>query len=433
MVAVAFVAALGAGLSPALRGASADSSTVLRDGSRGSFAQQRGRRAFVIAQVALSVLLVVTSALFFRGLQRAAAANGGFEPAGVELVSVDLSLGESSKSGGALFVRQLFEALHQLPNVETATIATTPLVSDGMRSVSVQHQGNPVASRSSVYAEWSLTEPGYFSTMRIPLLAGRDISEADAVKAVPVAVLSQSLARRLWPDGHAVGQMVLFQEGRPGRVSEAAPPQQVQIVGVVGDIDTHSGGSKLAVYAPLEQHYSPKVTIVAKGKMRLIAPDIRALLASMDPAVPITSTRLLTDVLAIALLPQTIAAAVTGSLGFVGVALVAIGIYGITAFSVTQRTREIGIRIALGARRETIIVLVMREGLGLVAGGAAIGLTLSALIGRALGGLLAGLPPVDPMAFGGTIGLFAIIGVLACLVPTVHALRISANDALRAE
>ena len=172
------------------------------------------------------------------------------------------------------------------------------------------------------------------------------------------------------------------------------------------------------VYVPSQQQYLPSMTIVVRTtRGQRIADELRALLASMNPNLPIITAQTLDDSVALGLAPQRAAASVAGSLGIVGVMLTAIGIYGVMAYAVTRRTREIGIRIALGARRADVIGMVLREGLSLTAIGSAIGVLLAAAMSRVLAGFLFGIPPIDPLTFAGTTVLFTVIGLAACSVP----------------
>jgi ABC-type antimicrobial peptide transport system permease subunit len=188
------------------------------------------------------------------------------------------------------------------------------------------------------------------------------------------------------------------------------------------------------VYVPLQQQYLPSVTVVARTTHgQRIADELRALLASMNPNLPIMTAQTLEASVALGLVPQRVAASVSGSLGMVGLLLAGIGIYGVTAYAVARRTREIGIRIALGARRADIIRMVLREGLSLTLIGSAMGLILAGAISRVLAEFLFGIPPIDPLTFTGTTALFMAIGLAACYVPARRATRIDAMESLRYE
>jgi putative ABC transport system permease protein len=207
------------------------------------------------------------------------------------------------------------------------------------------------------------------------------------------------------------------------------------VVGVATDIQSTSaidgmGGDR--VYVPFQQHYVSSLTIAARttGGQRL-ADELRVLLASMNADVPVSAAQTLDDSVAFGLAPQRAAASVAGSLGLVGLLLTGIGIYGVMAYAVTRRTREIGIRIALGAQRGDVIRMILREGLALVAIGSTIGVALAAAVSRVLAGFLFGIPPADPVTFGWTTVLFAAIGLTACYLPVLRATQIDPQHALR--
>jgi hypothetical protein len=274
--------------------------------------------------------------------------------------------------------------------------------------------------------------------MQIPLVEGRDFAAADGDGTPPVVIVSATVARRLWPGESALGKSVWLREGRPGRsapVSSAAKMRQV--IGVARDLNYRGLGEnapRLVVYSPLQQEYGAHVIVVARtAPGQRAARDIRALVASMNPNLPIVTAQTLEELTGLGLVPQRVAASVAGGLGIVGLLLAGLGIYGVTAYAVACRTREIGIRIALGASRGQVVGMVLYEGMSLVILGSTIGLTLAAGVSRLLVGLLSGIPPLDPITFGGVTALFASVGLVACVVPAYRATRIEAMDALRYE
>ncbi len=294
----------------------------------------------------------------------------------------------------------------------------------------------PPNGRSSFSADWNIVEPGYFATMRIPLAAGRDFTAIDRDGAQAVAIVGETAARTFWPgtQSHdAVGRLLLQQTGNPDTPNAT---RTLLVIGVARDLKYRSLGDapRSFVYVPLQQQYDSRVTIVARThRGQRLAGEIRALVASMNPNLPIVAAQTLDEYTALNLVPQRVAASVSGSLGLVGLLLAAIGIYGVMAYAVTRRTREIGVRIALGAQRADVVGMVLRQGMSLALIGSCVGLLLAAAVSRLLASLLFGIPPLDAVAFGGAAALFTVTGLAACYVPARRAARINATEALRHE
>jgi predicted permease len=440
---LSLAAALFSGLAPALQASKADVVAALKAETQGSDDRLRLRNAFVIGQVAFSILLVVAAGLLGRALERASLTDRGYDPQGVQLASLDLSLAGYTDATGPAFARALVDRVRDLPGVQAATVADqTPMpgvmrymVGDGLTVPGV----TPPNGQPFFMASWTSVEAGYFATLRLPLVAGRDFSATDRAGEPPVVIIPEATARQLWPGQNAVGKYVLWHTGRRnGPTGPALPPKSLLVVGVARDlkIDTPRGEtSPLAVYVPLQQRYNPRMTIIVRSTdRRRLTSDIRALVQSMDPNLPILAARTLEEEITGPVQNQLrVAASVSGSVGVVSLLLAAIGIYGVTAYVASRRTREIGIRLALGAQRADVLVMILKQGMVLVAIGSAIGLMLAAAGSRLLTRLLFGVPPLDPVAFGGATVLFAIIGLVACYVPARRATRIDAMEALRYE
>jgi predicted permease len=279
-----------------------------------------------------------------------------------------------------------------------------------------------------------MIEPGYFATLGIPLIAGRDFSAADGASAPAVAIVSQSAARQFWPGQDPIGKSFLREAG--GGSTTVSATVAMVVIGVARDAKYRNlrEGPRAFLYVPLQQQYSPLMTIAARTTHgQRLAGDVRALVASMNPGLPIITAQTLEDLAEISLAPEQVAASASGGLGFVGLLLAAIGIYGVTAYAVTRRTREIGIRLALGAQRADVLSMVLRQGLRLAAIGTGVGVVLAAAISRLLTSWLFGLPPMDPLTFVGAATLFVTTGLVACYVPAYRATQIDAMTALRDE
>src|SRR2546422_644683 len=431
---LSLVTGLASGLAPALHASKADVLPGLRNDA-GLAGRLRLRHAFVIGQVALSIVLVICGGLFMRALQRAASIDPGFDPHGVELASVDLAQAGYTKTTGSHFARALVDRVRELPDVQTATIASGLPGGFEVRRESLGVPGVTPPNGRFFIVDWNVVEPGYFATLRTPLAAGRDFTIADRDGTQPVAIISEAAARQFWPGQDAIGKY-LFQPTR-GPDGPTNPTRPLLVIGVARDVQSSSlidGLARSCVYVPFDQQYVSSLTIVARTtRGQRIADELRALLASMNPNVSIMTAQTLEDSVALGLTPQRVVASVSGRLGIVGLILAGIGIYGVTAYAVTRRTREIGIRIALGARRADIIRMVMREGLSLTLIGSAVGLMLAAAVSRVVAAFLFGISPIDPVTFTATTALFAAIGLAACYVPVRRATHIDPTEALRYE
>jgi predicted permease len=376
---------------------------------------------------------VVGAALFVRALQRAADIDPGFDIRGVELASLDLSLAGYTRETGPLFASELVRRVRELPGVQSATLAAmVPLGNGGLGLGGLAVPGvAPPDGRRFFDADWNVVTPGYFAAMKMRLVAGRDFTDADRSGSPDVVIVNETAARRWWPNEDPIGKVVLQEDGRRDAPDAT---RTLTVIAVARDSKYRDLGEdpRLFVYVPLAQQYVPRTTIVARSTQgQRLAGELRTLLASMNPNLPIVTSQTFEDYAALGLVPQRIAASVSGSLGMVGLLLAAIGIYGVTAYMVATRTREIGVRIALGARPRDVLIMVLRQGMRLAVAGAAIGLLLAAAASRLLGSLLFGIGALDPVAFVGSAMLFAAIGVVACYVPARRAVRIDAMEALR--
>ncbi len=431
-IGLSLIAALAFGLAPALQASRQDPVTALKDESPGATGRGRLRQAFVLAQVAASVALVVGAGLFTRALKRAGSIHPGFDPHGVELVSLDVSMAGYSDATGPRFWRDLVDRVRELPSVQDATVARVlPGGFEGIGLGLSPAGGRSGGATDSFEPDGNIVEPGYFATLRIPLLAGRDFTTADRAGAQPVAIVGEAVARHFWPGENGLGKYL----SQPGH------KQPLLVVGVARDVKSTSlvdGLSDSFVYLPLQQQYAShltsQMTIAARTNPGQHATDaIRALVARMNPNLPIVTSRTLEDSVALGLAPQRVAASVASSLGLVALLLAATGIYGVTAFTVARRTREFGIRVALGAERRHVVRMVLRQGFGLIAGGCAVGLSLGAGAGHVLRGFLFGVPPLDPAVLVGAAASSVAFGLAACYGPARRATAVDPVRALRSE
>jgi predicted permease len=426
---VAFVAAVLSGLAPSLQSARGDLLPALKSAAAAvGPTRLRLRNVFVVGQVTISLVLVVSAGLFLRAMHHAATIPIGFEPRDVNVVSFDLSLAGYRGEPGERFLTDLLDRVRQVPGVRAAA-ATVDLPLDGSRMglgpITIpgvtRQDGNTRLS-----ADWNVATPGLYATLGIPILKGRDFSHSDTAGAPRVAIVNEAFVRAFLGDRDPIGTTFQMFDQEDARVP-------VTIVGVSADARLMSFGDAAEPYVtvPRAQRDMAGLSLVVKTSGTSVIPDVRRIIREMNPNLPVNEALALEQVTAIGLLPQRIAAAVAGSLGAVGLLLAAIGIYGVTAYAVARRTREIGIRVALGADAHRLTWLLLRQGATLAAIGVTAGVAVAAVGSRFIGSLLYGIPPLDPLTFGGAAVLFAIVTLAATYVPTRRALKLDPMVALR--
>jgi predicted permease len=410
--------------------------TALKDDVDGASERLWLRHGFVVAQVAFSILLVVTAGMLVRALEDMKNADQGFDSRGVDVAMIDLSIAGYSEGTGVPFIRDLMERVRALPGVGVATVADRAPGSGGLTLGGLSIPGvPPPPGMRFFYPNWMLVDSGYFATLRLPILEGRDFTAADSGSAEPVVILGRRAAEQYWPGESGIGRFIEA-HGNPSPATKTPSIVQMRVVGVVGDL---SAVGPPEIYVPLQQRYWPALTILARSTSdRRLADELRRVVNDLDPKLPILAAQTLESMRTGPVqLQLRLAATVAASVGFVGLLLAAIGIYGVTAYAVTRRTREIGIRLSLGAGRREVVTMVLRHGMTLVGLGSTVGLLLSLSVGRLLAGREFGrefqVPALDVTTFAGATLLFAVVGLIACYVPVRRAARIQAMDALRCE
>jgi predicted permease len=431
---VLFVA-LVSGLAPALYATKPNIVSML-GATAAAPMRMRLRRALVVAQVSLSIVLVIVSGLFARSLHEMGSVNPGFDPRGVELVSLDLSSDGRIDAGELLQVREVLARIRQLPDVESATLALT--APGGFEGVGLGGIGRRGSTEMLNDGDLNAVDSAYFTTMRIPLLAGRDFTAVDRQGSRPVVILGEGAVARLWP-GKAgrdvIGETVMHYPF--GTATTASQAVSMQVVGIVADVKYGSlidGAADVQVYVPYDQQPLRLILLAVRARPAAnVIAATRSILAATAPTFRITSQQSAEEYAALGLVAQRVAAYVGGSLGLFGLMLAALGLYGVTSYAVHHRTREIGIRATLGARHWQVMTMVGREGMQLAALGSVIGLLLAAAVARVLATALIGVGPADAVTFVFAGLLFGATTLLACCLPAYRATRIPPTDALRAE
>jgi len=280
----------------------------------------------------------------------------------------------------------------------------------------------------AVNAHWNAVSPGYFRTLTLPLVAGRDFNDADVATAPKVAIVNEMLARSAWGTTDVIGRTIQANYTDAGW-------EPVTIVGVTTDaqVEWLGGQAYPLIYVPLSQRYLGRVALVVKTADVSVIPQVRALVRQMNPNLPVTQAMPLTDINALQLIPQRLAGAAAGVFGVIGLLLAAIGIYGVASYNVNQRVREIGIRVALGADARTVLAMILRQGAVLTGLGIAIGLAAGAIVAQVVRSLLFDISTLDPVTFGGGAALFIAVALLATIGPARRATRVDPMIALRAE
>lgn len=428
------VAGIAAGLAPSLKASSFDVLPVIRGSEPdGGKIRHRFRSALVVFQVAFCVVVLVCGSLFVKSLRWLSSADLGFRRSEVLVASLDLNLQGYEPSKIQPFVERLEERITKLPQVYSVSHGTTLVFGNQMdlRSASVAGEDMPgdKSDRDKLSAGTNRVGPNYFETLGISLLEGRVIGKQDTASSPRVAVVNQTFARKLWPGKSALGKSFRLEGGNP-----------IEVVGVVRDgkyIMMNETPSPF-VFLPFEQNVQGSITLYVHhgGGAAALASALRQVVAEQDPALPIYGVRSLEDHIdnsALGLMPLRMGAFVAGAQGLLGLLLAVMGIYGVVAYSVSLRTKEIGVRVALGARKRDVLLLVMGGSMRLTAAGLVVGLLLAAGIACVLGTLLYNLNPFDPVVFAGVPLLIFGVSCLACYMPARRAVKINPIEALRAE
>ncbi|MDP1569039.1 MAG: ABC transporter permease [Vicinamibacterales bacterium] len=431
---LAFIAALVFGLAPARQAVGGDLAPSLH----GAYATADRRRfrlrnVLVTAQVALSLMLVVTAFMFVRTLQNAAEMDPGFQTANITLASVDVGLSGFRGPQAVALIERMQSRLSAVGGVESVAAARMiPLQGSGFGLGRIRIQGR-VSPRGddTLDADWNVISPEYFTTLGIRIVEGRAFTAADRAGGTMVAVVNETFARTAWPGQLAVGQRFL-QGSAPGDGED----RPVEVVGVVADAKYRYISEEPAsfVFVPLAQQPITDTTFfIRHAGDRAVGAEVRTALAQVEPGVPVLFLQSFEEATALGLLPQRLAAWVAGSVGSVGIFLAALGLYGLMAFLVAQRTREIAIRMALGASREDMQRMVMGQAARLGVAGAGVGIVLASGLGVLMQSLLVGVPPIDPLSVGATALLFAGVLTAASWAPARRAATTDPAVALRAE
>ena len=413
------------GLIPALQATRPSLIPALKGEAPAGGSRSRMSRGLVVAQMALSIVLLVSAGLFLDNLRSATTLDKGFDGDQLFMADIDPSLNGYTRARTVEYFRQLMERVERDPQVASAALITdAPLgLSSSDRDVDVPGYVPAEGERMSIY--YVSSTPGYFATMGIPLSRGRDFTNQDDSAAVRVVIVNQQFADRFWPGEEPLGKTV--------RTRNA----DHTVVGVVPTGKYRRIGEEPTAHMwfPHAQAFQPAMTIVVrtKGDPGLATGTVQREAQAIDANLPVNNVRTMDRHLGIALMPARLTGMALGLFGALGLLLAAVGMYGVMAFSVSQRTREIGIRMATGADASDVIALVMRQGLTLVIVGTVVGLLASLAAARALASVLYGGGAFDALTFVGVPLLLISVAALATFVPARRAARVDPAVTLRAE
>ena len=420
--ALAVVVGLAVGLWPALRVSGGNLADPLKDSSRGTtggIRPQRARQLLVVAEIAVALTLLVTTGLTLGGGARMVAAPGGFEPSRLLTFGVPLPETRYSDPGDVREVaRRLVEQLESIPGHERAAVANVLPASGWSPSRPLLVEGAPLAEAAGRPTPgYRLVSAGFFETMRVPIVRGRSFGAADREDADPVAIVSASLAARLWPGQDALGRRV--------QVADSADPWRT-VVGVVGDVTMYNwwdGIDTTAIYVPLNQSPPARglsVAVRTRGEPAASADASRAALAAVDPLLAVDNVRTMAQAIAESTFGLNMMGRLLGICGGLALLLAVVGIYSMMAYAVSQRRHEFGVRMALGASAADVLRLSLRQAGMMTGAGLAIGVVLAAGLGQLMSSALFGVIHVD---VGIVLALTAALGVVALVAAFVPALR----------
>jgi predicted permease len=430
------------GVTPALQAASRNQISNLREGSRGSGSSKRQMRVsgvLVASEIALSLILLIGAGLFLRSFWQLLQVRPGFNPHQVVTAQIWLAYPNDPNQNRyfttpkrAAFMREVLRRVSALPGVEEAAIGgggSLPLVR-ARNQVPFTIEGRPADSERTPVAEFASVSPSHFHALEIPLLSGRNFTDSDDDKGQQVVIVDEVFAQQYWPGDTPIGKRI-----KPGPVQSTQP--WLNIIGVVGNVKSDSLESQVVPHIYLSTFQAPSYSSVIYARTArdtgTIGDAIRREVQAVDPDVPVYAVRTMEEVVARSMAERRFALEILGVFAVIALLLASIGIYGVMAYTFSQRIHEIGIRIALGAQRSHILRMALGEGMILVALGLAAGLFGALLLTQFLRSMLYAVKPTDPMTFIAIAALLTAVALLACFIPAQRATRVDPLVALRDE
>jgi predicted permease len=430
-LAIAIVTAVVFGVLPALRSSNVAPVTVMKEeaGSvTGGLHKSRLASSLVVVQIALSVLLLVCAGLFTRSLESAQRLDPGFDPDHVLLDSFELRPSGYTRVQGIEFDKQLLAKIEALPGVDSVTLADFSPLSFTIHSVGVQVEGYVPWLHESMEIDWARVGPNYFRTLRTPLVAGRDFTLQDNAMSQWVAIVNEEFAARYWPGQDAIGKRIQRDDGRWRTVVGVARNAKYRRV---------IYNAEPCFFVPWFQDYPSFDALIVhtrvSGEPITFASAVERAIHDLNPDLPVFDVASLRSSMQMGSLLERVIVTFASSFGLLALALAAVGVYGVVAYATRQRTREIGIRIALGAEQTDILRLVLHHGLRMALTGLGLGVAISLAATRFLRTQLLGVAPTDLLTYASVTVLLSIVALAACYIPARRATRVEPTVALRCE
>jgi predicted permease len=427
---LALLATILSGLVPAIQVSNPKRVSALQDRTDAPTGSNRWyglRNVLVMAQVAFSLIALIGAALFIHSLRNAREVDPGFDTAHSMVIFLDTTAVRYTQARAEQFYTEVTERVGELPGVSGASLVDTAPLSGGLGTIAFNEKADASDERNGEPTGLTRVAPGYFSAAEITMLRGRDFTAHDDADSQKVLVVNQEIANIFWPGQDPIGKQVRFYKR----------PWVFSVVGVVKTIKYGSLGEtpQPMVYMPLKQLFNPQVLLWARssGNVNGALPTVRAAVQSLDPALQLKFVSTVQGLVDNDLTGARLGAELLTAFGLLALILAAVGTCGVTYYTVSQRTREIGVRMALGARRGDVLRLILGSAMGAVIGGVAAGLLASIFLTRSVVGLLYGIGVFDPLAFGATSTLLIVVAMVACLFPAVRATRVDPIIALRYE
>jgi predicted permease len=417
------------GLAPAIHVSRANVNDMLKAGGRtgGTAGTNRIRGLLVVSEIGLATVALIGAGLFVRSMQAAQQMDLGFDSTHIGFIALNPGQQRYDQARGEQFYRDAIASARAVPGVEAATVASAPPL-NGALLLTVFPEGeaqNPNYRGSLV--SFNDVTPGYFETLRIRLRSGRDFTEFDREPSKQVAIVNDALARQLWPGQDALNK----------RFTVVQQTTLYEIVGVVATSVLNAVGEDPTpmIYRPIQQEYAPGATLLVRTQSdpASLLGAVRDRVQTLDRGMPLRGTGTVQQNIEAGLWAPRMGAALLSIFGGLALLLAMIGVYGVMSYSVTQRSQELGIRMALGARASDVLLLVLKQGMVLAASGAALGVALALLLGRVVGTLLFGVSGRDPLTLAGVSAVLTLVALLACYIPARRAARVDPLVALRCE